>query len=269
MLIAFCAGLGLLTGDMPGLLTAVIALSMAAAPLLMMFDEKVMQPRFADGDFLREHDVVTHSGVDVIIAGHGRFGMTVGRVLNAQNKRNVVLDLDSSQVDALRKFGFKVFYGDALRLDLLESAGAKEAKVMVIAIDDREKTTELVKLAKHNFPHLKLLVRVFDRAHAYEVIKEGVNEVYREVYGTSLDLARDTLTSLGLHPYEAQRAITRFKAHDERFLRKSAAHAGDESKLIDLARQSRAEIARVFASDRGTEKVQPDTSWHDEDGLKP
>lgn len=269
VLITFCAGLGLLTGNMSGLLTAVIALSMAAAPLLMMFDEKVLQPRFADGDFLREHDVISHAGVDVVIAGHGRFGMTVGRVLNAQGKRTVVLDLDSSQVDALRKFGFKVFYGDALRLDLLESAGAKEAKVMVIAIDDREKTTELVKLARQNFPHLKLLVRVFDRAHAYEVMREGVEEVYREVYGTSLDLARDTLTSLGLHPYEAQRAITRFRAHDERFLRKSAAHADDESKLIDIARQSRAEIARVFASDRGTEKVQPDTSWHDDDKLRP
>lgn len=269
VLITFCAGLGLLTGTMPGLLTAVIALSMAAAPLLMMLDDKLIQPRFADGDFRREHDIVSHSGVDVIIAGHGRFGMTVGRVLNAQNKRTVVLDLDSSQVDALRKFGFKVFYGDALRLDLLESAGAKEAKVMVIAIDDRERTTELVKLAKHNFPHLKLLVRVFDRSHAYEVMREGVDDVYREVYGTSLDLARDTLTSLGFHPYEAQRAVTRFRALDERFLRKSAAHADDESKLIDLARQSRAEISRVFAADRGGEQVQPDTSWHDDDGLKP
>ena len=130
-----------------------------------------------------------------------------------------------SQVDALRKFGFKVFYGDALRLDLLESAGAKEAKVMVIAIDDREKITELVKIAKHNFPHLKLLVRVYDRAHAYEVMREGVDDVYREVFGSSMDLAQTHSSALGRHPYEAKRAITRFRAHDERFLRKSAAHA--------------------------------------------
>lgn len=269
VLITICAGLGLLTGTMPGLLTAVIALSMAAAPLLMMLDEKFIQPRFADGDFLREHDVIAHSGVDVIIAGHGRFGMTIGRVLNAQGKRTVVLDLDSSQVDALRKFGFKVFYGDALRLDLLESAGAKEAKVMVIAIDDREKITELVKIVRHNFPHLKLLVRVYDRSHAYDVMQEGVDEVYREVFGSSMDMAEDALVALGQHPYEAKRAITRFRAHDERFLRKSAAHAKDESKLIDIARQSRAEITRVFAADKGGEATTPDTAWHDDDGAKP
>jgi glutathione-regulated potassium-efflux system ancillary protein KefC len=241
---------------------------MAAAPLLMMLDEKQIQPRFADGDFLREHDVVSHSGVDVIIAGHGRFGMTIGRVLNAQGKRTVVLDLDSSQVDALRKFGFKVFYGDALRLDLLESAGAKEAQVMVIAMDDREKITELVKIVKHNFPHLKLLVRVYDRSHAYEVMHEGVAEVYREVFGSSMDMAEDALVALGQHPYEAKRAITRFRAHDERTLRKSAAHANDESKLIDIARQSRAEISRVFAADKGGEAAIPDTAWHDDDSPK-
>ncbi len=268
VLITLCAGLGLLTGIMPGLLTAIIALSMAAAPLLMMLDEKLVQPRFADGDFLREDDVIAHAGVDAIIAGHGRFGMTVGRVLNAQGKRTVVLDLDSTQVDVLRKFGFKVFYGDALRLDLLESAGAREAKLMVIAIDDKEKTLDLVKLAKRNFPHLKLLVRVFDRAHALEVIREGVDQVYREVFGTSVDMARDALSALGVHPYEAQRAVTKFRAHDERFLRMSAQHAGDQKALIDLARQSRAEIEKVFAADRLGETVVPDTAWHDEDSSK-
>jgi len=268
VLITLCAGLGLLSGTMPGLLTATIALSMAAAPLLMLFDEKLVQPRFADGDFLREHDVIEHMGVDAIIAGHGRFGMTIGRVLNAQGKRTVVLDLDSSQVDALRKFGFKVFYGDALRVDLLESAGAKEARLMIIAIDDREKATELVKIAKHNFPHLKLLVRVYDRAHAYEVMREGVDEVYREVFGSSMDLAKEALVTLGQHPYEAQRAITKFRAHDERFLRASAQHADDQKALIDIARQSRAEITKVFAADRGGETVVTDTAWHDEDSSK-
>lgn len=268
VLIAFAAGLGLLAGNMAGLLTAIIALSMAAAPLLMLLDEKILQPRFADGDFLRDHDIIEHEGVDAIIAGHGRFGMTIGRVLNAEGKRTVVLDLDSSQVDVLRKFGFKVFYGDALRLDLLESAGAKEAKLLIIAIDDREKVTELVKIAKHNFPHLKLLVRVFDRAHAYEVLREGVDEIYREVFGSSMDLAKDALVTLGRHPYEAERAVKKFRAHDERFLRKAAEHAGDQDKLIDLARQSRAEIERVFRSDRGGETKTTDNAWYDEDGER-
>jgi voltage-gated potassium channel Kch len=265
VLITFCAGLGLLTGMMPGLLTAVIALSMAAAPLLMMLDEKILQPRFADGDFLREQDAISHDGVDAIIAGHGRFGMTVGRVLNAQGRKTVLLDLDSSQVDTLRKFGFKVFYGDALRVDLLESAGAREAKLLVIAIDDREKATELVRIAKQNFPHLKLLVRAYDRSHAHDLLREGIENVYREVFGTSLDLARDALVTLGTHPYEAQRAITKFRAHDEKFLRKSAVHSDDEKKLIDIAKQSRAEISRVFTADKGGETATTDDAWFDED----
>lgn len=251
VLIAFCAGLGLLTGTMPALLTAIVALSMAASPLLMLIDEKLVQPRFASGDDGRPHDEVSHEGVDVIIAGHGRFGMTIGRVLNAQGFRTVVLDVDSSQVDALRKFGFKVFYGDALRLDLLEAAGARQAKVLVIAIDDAEKITELVRIARQNYPSLRLLVRVFDRAHAYEVLKEGVDDIYREVFGSSMDLAQDALVALGRPGKEAERIIRTFREYDEKFLRKQAAVAGDQKQLIDLVRQSRAEISRVFAADRG------------------
>jgi monovalent cation:proton antiporter-2 (CPA2) family protein len=253
VLITFCAGLGLLSGQTPALLTAIIALSMAAAPLLMLFDEKYIQPRFAADDVSRDADVIDHQGVDAIIAGHGRFGMTVGRVLKAQGHRTVVLEQDSSQVETLRKFGFKVFYGDALRLDLLEAAGAKEAKLLIIAIDDPEKITELVKIAKHNFPHLKLLVRVYDRAHSYEVLREGVDDIYREVFGSSMDLAEDALVALGQGKTVAQRAIKLFRDHDEKFLRQAAAMAGDQSKLIDLARQSRAEITNVFAADKSAE----------------
>lgn len=256
VLITFATGLGLLTFATSGLLTAIIALSMVAAPLLMMLDEKIIQPRFADGDFRRDQDVITHDGVDAIIAGHGRFGMTVGRLLNAQGFRTVLLDIDPSQVDALRKFGFKVFYGDALRLDLLESAGAKEAKLMVIAIDDREKATEMVKIAKQHFPHLKLFVRAYDRTHAHELIREGVDTFYREVFGSSMDMARDALVALGKSQHDAQSVTSRFRTHDEKYLRAAAALAGDEAKLVDLARQSRAEIAKVFAADKQAETME-------------
>jgi monovalent cation:proton antiporter-2 (CPA2) family protein len=253
VLITFAAGLGLLTLGTSSLLTAIIALSMVAAPLLMKLDEKFVQPRFADGDFLRNQDIVTHDGVDAIIAGHGRFGMTVGRLLNAQGFRTVLLDIDPSQVDSLRKFGFKVFYGDALRLDLLESAGAREAKLMVIAIDDREKATELVKIAKQHFPNLKLFVRAYDRTHAHELIREGIDTFYREVFGSSMDMAKDALVALGHSAANAERVTNRFRTHDEKYLRAAAAHAGDEAKLVDLARQSRAEIAKVFAADKESE----------------
>jgi monovalent cation:proton antiporter-2 (CPA2) family protein len=251
VLITFCAGLGLLTGDMPSLLTALVALSMAASPLLTLIDDRLVQPRFASGDGGRPHDEVSHEGVDVIIAGHGRFGMTVSRVLNAQGFRTVVLDIDSSQVDTLRKFGFKVFYGDALRLDLLEAAGAKEARLLVIAMDDHEKVSELARIARDNYPSLKLLIRAFDRSHAHDLLREGFNDIYREVFGSSLDMTKDALTALGRTKAEAERIITTFRELDEKFLRRSAPVSEDQNQLIDLARQSRAEIARVFAADRG------------------
>jgi monovalent cation:proton antiporter-2 (CPA2) family protein len=253
VLITFCAGLGLLTGTMPALLTAIVALSMAASPLLMHVDEKLIQPRFASGDELRPHDEVSHEGVDAIIAGHGRFGMTIGRVLNAQGFRTVVLDLDSSQVDTLRNFGFKVFYGDALRLDLLEAAGAKEAKLLVIAIDDHEKASELAKIARDNYPRLKLFIRAFDRSHAHELLRAGFDNIYREVFGSSMDVAEDALVALGRPKVEAGRIIRTFRELDDQFLRRSAPVAEDQKQLIDLARQSRAEISRVFAADRGEE----------------
>lgn len=260
VLIGLTVGLGILSGASAGLLTAIIALSMAVAPLLMILDEKVMQPRFADGNFLRDPDTISHDGVDAIIAGHGRLGMTIGRVLNAQGYKTVVLDIDSSQVDTLRKFGFKVFYGDALRLDLLEAAGAREAKILIIAIDDREKVTELVRIAKHNYPHLRLLVRVYDRAHAYEVLREGIDDVYREVIGSSMDMAEGALVSLGKAPHDADRIVRQFRKHDEKFLREAANHADDQKLLIDLAKKSRAEIARVFEADRDTSTEESKTS---------
>ncbi len=249
VLIAFATGYGLLSADMPALLTAIIALSMAAAPLLMMFDDKVIQPRFADGDFLRDADAISHNGVDVVIAGHGRFGMTIGRLLNSQGYRTVVLDQDATQVDAIRKFGFKVFYGDALRLDLLESAGAKEAKLLVIAIDDPDRILELVRIAQHNYPNLKILARAFDRAHAHKVLLLGVDHVYREVFGSSMDMAHDALLELGKSTEDANRITALFRQHDDRFLRRAAQFTDDQKKLIDFAKQSRAEIARVFEED--------------------
>ncbi len=254
VLITVATGLGLLTGTLPAMLTAIIALSMAAAPLLMMFDEKIMQPRFADGDFLHDADTISHDGVDAIIAGHGRFGMTIGRLLNAQGFKTVVLDQDASQVETLRKFGFKVFYGDALRLDLLEAAGAKEAKILIIAIDDPEKSNKLVRIAKHNYPQLKLFVRAYDRAHAYQVLGEGVENVYREVFGSSMDVAQDALMALGKSPQSAAQIRHQFHKHDEHFLREAAKIKDDQKSLINLARQSRAEIAKVFAADKSADK---------------
>jgi monovalent cation:proton antiporter-2 (CPA2) family protein len=250
VLVGIALGLGLLSANMAGLLTAIIVLSMAAAPLLILLDDRIIQPRLDASALQREADVIETQGVDAIIAGHGRFGMTIGRVLTAQGVRTAHLDHDPSQVDVLRKFGMKVFYGDALRLDLLEAAGAKDAKLLVIAIDEREKTTELVRVAQQHFPNLQLFVRAYDRTHVIELMKMGVEHFYRELFGSSMNLARDALVAMGRKPQDATKIVEQFRDHDDKFLRKSVEHQGNEKALVDLARQSRLEIAKVFSADR-------------------
>ncbi|HXS79778.1 MAG TPA: monovalent cation:proton antiporter-2 (CPA2) family protein [Gammaproteobacteria bacterium] len=261
VLVAFALGLGLLAADEAGLLVAAVAISMALAPLLMLADDKLLQPRLAPQGAKRAPDTIDERDAEVIIAGHGRFGMTIVRLLQANGRRSVVLDHDAEQIDALRKFGFRVYYGDASRLDLLEGAGAKTAKVFVIAIDDRERALAIAETVLRHFPHLRVVARAWDRVHAYQLLNAGVHGVYREVFGTSVDVARDVLTALGQHPFEAQRAAALFKAHDERLVRASAAHQLDQTKLIDIARAGRAEIANVLAQDVGEKNRDPDRAW--------
>jgi monovalent cation:proton antiporter-2 (CPA2) family protein len=251
VLAAFALGLGLLDAASAAILVAIVALSMAIAPLLMLFDDKVLQPLLANRRADRPPDAIAERGALAIIAGHGRFGMTVGRLLQANGFRSVVLDHDAEQIESLRAYGYEIYYGDAARLDLLEAAGAKEAQVLVLAIDDRDKALLIVKTVKQHFPHLRIFARAFDRVHAYQLLDLGISDVYREVYGSSLDLGRDVLTALGRAAPEAQRATALFRAHDDRMLRAAAAHQHDETKLIDISREARAEIARVLAADRG------------------
>jgi len=261
VLVAFALGLGLLAADEAGLLVAAVAISMALAPLLMLADDKLLQPRLAPQGAKRAPDTIDERDAEVIIAGHGRFGMTIVRLLQANGRRSVVLDHDAEQIEALRKFGYRVYYGDASRLDLLEAAGAKTAKVFVIAIDDRERALAIAETVLRHFPHLRVVARAWDRVHAYQLLNAGVHAVYREVFGTSVDVARDVLTALGQHPFEAQRAAALFKAHDERLVRASAAHQLDQTKLIDITRAGRAEIANVLAQDVGEKNRDPDRAW--------
>ncbi|HUR43707.1 MAG TPA: monovalent cation:proton antiporter-2 (CPA2) family protein [Aestuariivirga sp.] len=255
VLISFAAGLALLSASQAGLIVAVVAISMTLAPLLMMADEKIIQKRYALASETRAPDEIAERDAEVIMAGHGRYGMTVARLLSASGHKAVVLDHDAEQIDALRKFGFKVYYGDASRPDLLQAAGARTAKILVIAIDDQEKALEIVEVAKQHFPHLRIFARAFDRVHAYRLLNEGVGDVFREVFASSVDMAENILQTLGV--FEAERAARTFKSHDERLVRKAAKHVDNMDKLVDLARAGRAEIANVLAGDRLAEPPGP------------
>ena len=265
VLISFVAGLGILGVDDAALLIAVVAVSMALAPILMLLDEKVIQPRFAAGSEAREADLIDENNVKVIIAGYGRFGMTIGRFLQANGVKTVVLDHDAEQVESLRKFGFKLFYGDASRLDLLEAAGARDARAMVIALKDRDKVARIVDVVRMHFPHLKLFVRATDRVHAYALMNDGIENVYREMFDTSVRLGEELLVSLGRHPYEMHRAANLFRKHDDVQMRAAAKHLNDDKRLIDIARAGRAEILNVLAADRGEEPLSEGKAWLAED----
>jgi monovalent cation:proton antiporter-2 (CPA2) family protein len=268
VLITFAAGLGLLAATQSGILVATVAISMALAPLLMIFDDKVLQRHFAKTADEREPDRIEDTGAKVIIAGHGRYGMTVNRMLGASGIKAVVLDHDAEQIDVLRRFGYKVYYGDASRVDLLEAAGARDAQALVVAVDEREKIDEIVETARKHFPHLRLFARAFDRVHAYELINKGVDHVHREVFASSVDMGVDVLQAMGRHPFEAHRAARTFKSHDEKLVRLSAAHADDTEKLVDIARKGRAEIENVLGEDMRTSELPQDHAWEPPDRTR-
>jgi monovalent cation:proton antiporter-2 (CPA2) family protein len=250
VLLAYSSALHLLTPAEANLLVAAVAISMALSPLLFIVHSRIVAPRFEKLGDARAPDVIDERDSPAIIAGFGRFGMTVSRLLQAQGFKTTVLDHDASQVDMLRQFGFKVFYGDASRPDLLEAAGARDAKILVVAVDDQEKILEIVQTAQRHFPHLTLFARAWDRVHAYELINAGVKHVYREVFGSSLELAEDALAELGVHRYTASRAARTFRHFDQKALYRVAPHVGDTAALIDASRAARDEVTRVLANDR-------------------
>jgi monovalent cation:proton antiporter-2 (CPA2) family protein len=261
VLISFAAGLGLLATTQSGILVAVVAISMALAPLLMILDDTLLQPKFLKSGPAREAENIDDTGAKVIIAGHGRYGMTVGRILGASGIKAVVLDHDAEQIDVLRRFGYKVYYGDASRTDLLEAAGAHDAKALVIAVDEREKINEIAATARRHFPHLTLFARAFDRVHAYELLNSGVEHVHRELFASSVDMGEDVLKLLGHHPFEAHRAARTFKSLDERLVQRASAHVGDAAALVDIARKGRTEIENVLSGDRTLAPQSVDHAW--------
>ena len=194
-------------------LLLVVTLSMLLTPLLFIVFDKLIAPRFAASQS-READEIEEQG-SVIIAGHGRFGGIVNRILSSAGYKTVVLDYQSEQLEMLRKFGVKVYFGDAMRPDLLHAAGIEKAKMLVIAIDERENATELVRYVTEKYPHVYVVVRAIDRHHVYELWAAGARDVIRETFDSSLRAGRSALEALGVHPYDAERQVRGFVINDK------------------------------------------------------
>lgn len=200
----------------PGLaeqLLLVVALSMLLTPVLFIVYEKWIAHRFVSAQD-KEPDEIDEQG-KIIIAGHGRFGGIVNRVLLSAGFSTVVLDYQSEQLEMLRAYGVKVFFGDAMRPDLLHAAGIEDAKMLVIAIDDKESATELVRYVSEHHKHVHIVVRAIDRHHVYELWSAGARDIIRETFDSSLRAGRSALEALGVHPYDAERQIRGFVLNDQ------------------------------------------------------
>jgi len=228
------------------LLTITVALSMATTPLLLLAHDRFMRRRDREE---REPDVVSPEG-PVIIAGFGRFGQIVGRLLLASDIRAVVLDHDPEQVESLRKFGYRVFYGDATRLDLLEAAGARNAKLLINAIDDVDASIALVDRVRANFPDLEILSRARNVSHYFELRLRGVTVVERETFESALKVGRAALERLGVDRFRAKELADVFRRHNIASVEATLPFYQDEGRRMSIAKAGREELERQFARDR-------------------
>lgn len=242
---------GVLSRESEALLTMAVALSMATTPLLLILHDWWMaRIECAKGGKQAEADVIDEKDAPVIIAGFGRFGQIVGRLLMANGVRTVVLDHDPDQIELLRKFGNKVFYGDATRLDLLHAAGARHAKLLINAIDDVEDSLKLADLARENFPQLKIIARARNVTHYVELRKRGVEIVERETFESALLAGRHALEGIGFDRFRARDMANIFRRHNIGVTEAMIPHFGDEERLVSAAKAGRDELAEQFAKDQ-------------------
>jgi glutathione-regulated potassium-efflux system ancillary protein KefC len=227
-------------------LNAAVAASMLSTPFLFVLYERVLAPRFARGEE-RAPDAIEEQN-PVIIAGFGRFGQVVQRVLAGMKIRATVMDHDPNQIELVRRFGNKAYYGDATRLDLLEAAGARKAKLLVIAVDNPESAMRIVRLSRRHFRHLKLIVRARSRSDAFEYQELAVPAV-RETFGAALEAAEASLRALDLGPVAARRVVARFRRHDEEMLAEQAPHRNEVKKLIAVTLQGRQDLDQLLAGE--------------------
>jgi len=249
VLLSYTSQNGILPAEMVGLLTAVVAISMALTPLVFLLNEKVLLPRIGTKEKPHlEEDTIDEKN-PVIIAGFGRYGTIVGRFLRANNIGTTVLDFDSDRVETLRKMGFKVYYGDASRYDLLKAAGAAEARIIIIALDSPKKVLDLTETIKKHFPHLTILTKAYDRNDTYEYMDAGLTHIYRETVDSSLRMGTDVLTLLGFRAYHSQRAARLFLRQDEKALADLGSVRHDRNRYYSRVRLRIKELEDLLQSD--------------------
>jgi glutathione-regulated potassium-efflux system ancillary protein KefC len=252
-----------LPGEWDALLTLAVALSMAMTPLLLIVRDWMFL-RF-NKTTEREADTIEDTEAPVIIAGFGRFGQIVGRLLFASGIKATVLDHDPDQIELLKRFDFRIYYGDATRLDLLHAAGAERAKVLVLAIDDPDDSLQLAEAVIEHFPHLTIVARARNIGHWQKLRTLGVRIVERETFESAVVVGRRALEVLGVRPYEARERADTFRRHNLKTLEEILPVWANEAERVNAAKASREQLERQMERDRADLERHSSRGWHAQD----
>ena len=265
VLLSFTVAGGIIPPDLADQLLLIVALSMLLTPALFILHERVLVPLYAGREEERTQDVPDKGSI--IIAGHGRFGGIVNRMLRGLGYEPTVLDYSSAHLDRLRSFGFRAFFGDATRPDLLHAAGIDDAHMLVVAIDGREQATELVRHVVHNHPHVHIVARAIDRQHVYDLYAAGCRDIIRETFDSGVRAGRSALEALGMHPFEAELKARQFVEQDKHALATLAPLYDPDMPLhentayIERAKEIREENDAILRGDQSVFSARPDRAW--------
>ena len=245
-----------LRADTADAMTLAVALSMLSTPFLLVFHDRVLAPRFTDKTPERTH--LPPEPSKVIVAGLGRVGQVMARLLHGSGYEPTILDDDPDHVEQSRRFGFRVFYGDATRLDLLEAAGAAQADFLIIALNNPEATTRLARTASKHFPNLRVIARAHDMRHMFELRDLGVEVIERETFESSLELGRAALTAITGDAERSKRTVKAFARHDSVVLSKLyAVHKSDIDANVSISNELREQFARTLREDEAAKTAKP------------
>ena len=244
------AGAHVFSAQTASLLIGAVAVSMLVSPLILVAVDRWLLPRYAHCGVPQLAEISEQQEAPIVVAGFGRYGQIVARTLLAQGIPCTVLDHDAEMIEAARSFGYRVFYGDATRLDLLRTAGAANARILVLAVDDVDQSLEIVDLVQAHFPQLQIVARARDVTHWNKLRDRGVMRVEREMFESSLLSARSVLELLGRSPEDAQQITTRFRQHNLDLFEKLHPHYRDQAKLISVIKEGRAQLEEQMAQER-------------------
>jgi monovalent cation:proton antiporter-2 (CPA2) family protein len=250
VLLSLAGDKGLLTAEIVQMLTAVVTLSMILAPALFLLNDKVLSCWGAP-EPAPEYDTIDEPGNPVVIAGFGRFGQIIARILRMRGIAFTALESSPQQIDFVRRFGNRIYYGDASRLELLHAAKVGQAQLFVLAIGDVDKSLQIVHMLKRHFPQVPIYARARNRAHCFSLMDLGVKVMQRDTYHSSLIMAEEVLRGLGIPGTEAERSVALFRQFDEELLLRQHAIKDDEAALIQDAQQAARDLQAVFEADAG------------------